>query len=236
MTTLAEPLTLATLPTSSIGRLVTGVRAFTKLVRNPADPLHGPVFQMCVEHGFHRALLRVLARTREGRRLLDVRPRLNTTTVSLAAMGALPEGTLGRAYKAYFEDNGLGVFEPPRIRVETSEEFLCARMREAHDVLHVITGYGTDDIGEIELQCFNLANVPGAKIPLVTIAGAIVTSLMGRMAPYGGLFAVIARMRAAYRRGRASRALASIMWEDHWDRPLDELQLLLCAPAESSAS
>ena len=102
------------LPRGAISRFVAGIRAFRKLIDNPADPLHGPIFQMCVEHGLIRRLARGLERHGEGRRLLAERPRLDASAVSLAAVAALPPSSLGRAYAAYFEDNKIVPFDPPQ--------------------------------------------------------------------------------------------------------------------------
>jgi ubiquinone biosynthesis protein COQ4 len=217
------------LPRGPVGRLVIGLRAFRRLIDNPADPLQGPIFQMCVEHALMRKLARDLERHAEGRRLLAERPRLNATTVSLATMFAYPTKSLGYSYAAYFDQNAITPFDPPKLGVNTTEEYVATRLREAHDVFHVVTGYGTDDIGELELQWFNFGNLGWGPLPILVLVASFLT---GRMSKYGGLWAVCRRARAAYRRGRRSRTLASVFWEDHWHMPIRELQALLCAPAE----
>lgn len=42
----------------------------------------------------------------EGRSILKERPRINTRTVDLRALAALPEGTLGRTYISWLERTG----------------------------------------------------------------------------------------------------------------------------------
>jgi ubiquinone biosynthesis protein COQ4 len=217
------------LPRGAVGRMVAGLRAFRKLIDNPADPLQGPIFQMCAEHALMRKLARSLERHDEGRRLLAERPRLNANTVSLATMRELPERSLGHEYAAYFEANGITPFDPPKLPVDTAEDYVATRLREVHDVFHVVTGYRTDDIGELELQWFNFGNLGWGPLPILVIVASFV---MGRMTKYGGLWSVCKRARAAYRRGRRSRALASVLWEDYWHTPIGELQTLLCAPPE----
>lgn len=219
-------------PRGPVGRLVLGLRAFRRLIDNPADPLEGPIFQMCVEHALMRKLARDLGRHAEGRRLLAERPRLNARTVSLAAMSSYPPESLGYAYAAYFDEHRITPFDPPKLRVDTIEDYVATRLREVHDIFHVITGYGTDDIGELELQWFNWGNLGWGPLPILVTLGSF---FMGRMTKYGGWWAVCKRARAAYRRGRRSRTLASVFWEDHWHMPLRELQALLCAPAERDA-
>jgi ubiquinone biosynthesis protein COQ4 len=217
------------LPRTRIGRWIAGLRAFRKLIANPADPLQGPIFQMCVEHSMLRKLTRNLQRHDEGRRLLAERPRLNARAISLAAMTAYPPSSLAHAYAAYFPANGIELFEPARLPVETPHDYVATRLRESHDVVHVVTGYGTDDIGELELQWFNLGNSGWGPLPIIVFVASF---FMGRMRKYGGLWRVWKRARAAYRRGRRSRILAGVVWEDYWHMPVRDVQALLCAPVE----
>jgi ubiquinone biosynthesis protein COQ4 len=219
------------LPRTAFGRLAAGFRAFRKLIDNPADPLNGPIFQLCAEHALMRKLARGLQRHDEGRRLLEARPRLNAKTVSVAEMAALPPRTLGGAYAAYFDEHGITPFDPPLLPVDTHEDYVATRLREVHDVFHVVTGYGTDDIGELELQWFNCGNLGWGPLPWLVLFASF---FLGRTRPYGGFWSVCKRARAAYRRGRRSRALVSVLWEDYWHMPVDQVRALVCAPVESA--
>jgi ubiquinone biosynthesis protein COQ4 len=210
--------------------MVAGLRSFRRLIDNPADPMHGPIFQMCAEHALIRKVAKSLERHGEGRRLLAERPRINVDTVPLSTMAAFPAHSLGHAYAAYFEANAITPFAPPKLPVHSAIDYVATRLREAHDVVHVITGYGTDDLGELELQWFNCGNLGWGPLPLLVFVASF---FMGRMTKYGGLWKVWRRASAAYRRGRQSRTLASVIWEDYWHMPLRELQALICAPAEA---
>lgn len=218
------------LPRGPMGRILTGLRAFRKLIDNPSDPLHGPIFQLCAEHSLMRRLARSLRRHEEGRRLLAERPRLNAKTVSLATMTEHPPHSLAHAYASYFAANSITPFDPPALPVETDEDYVATRLREVHDVFHVVTGYDTHDIGELELQWFNFGNLGWGPLPLLVIVASF---FMGRMAPYGGLWAVCKRARAAYVRGLRSRAFVSVFWEDYWDMPVEQVRALVCAPVAS---
>jgi ubiquinone biosynthesis protein COQ4 len=220
-------------PKGFFGRLALGLRAFRKLVRDPADPLHGPIFQMCIEHSLLRKLTRRLTRHGEGQRLLAERPRLNAHTVSIVRMAAHPPRSLGRAYAAFFRANNITPFEPPKLPVDTDHDYLATRLREAHDVFHVVTGYGTDDLGELELQWFNFGNLGWGPLPIIMFLAFLFTR---RRKQNGGAWTVCKRIFAAYRRGRRSRSLASVFWEDYWHLPVRDVRTLLCAPAEATAS
>jgi ubiquinone biosynthesis protein COQ4 len=186
------------------------------------------MFQMCVEHSLLRKLTRQIECHDEGRRLLAERPRLNATTVSLATMSAYPSSSLGHAYAGYFGANGITPFDPPALPVETNQDYVATRLREVHDVIHVVTGYGTDELGELELQWFNLGNHGWGPLPFIVFVASF---FMGMMKKYGGLWRVWKKARAAYRRGKHSRSLTSVIWEDYWHMPLRDVQTLLCAPA-----
>jgi ubiquinone biosynthesis protein Coq4 len=56
----------------------------------------------------------------------------------------LPEGTFGRAWADHIDRNQLTPFPQG------------PRRKQLHDGIHVLTGYGTDALGEAELQAFLL--------------------------------------------------------------------------------
>ena len=56
--------------------------------------------------------------------------------------------------------------------METAEDYVATRLREVHDVFHVVTGYGTDDIGELELQWFNCGNLGWGPLPVFVLVAS----------------------------------------------------------------
>ena len=66
----------------------------------------------------------------------------------LAALGDLPDGTLGRAYLAFYERNGLTL---PGADTHFPAHYV------SHDMNHVIAGYEPTGPGEIALGAFTLA-------------------------------------------------------------------------------
>jgi ubiquinone biosynthesis protein COQ4 len=157
-----------------------------------------------------------------GQRLLAARPDLAERLADREALSALPPGTLGRAYVEMCDRAGItpqGIVDaslaggtdhddtPPDVR------FVEDRMRDTHDLWHVVTGYGTDVLGEISLLAFTYAQTghPGV---LVICALAFVYSVPG----------VTAMLREAYRRGKRATWLPAVAWETLLDRPLDEVR------------
>lgn len=73
--------------------------------------------------------------------------------VDMPALRSLPKGTLGHAWVQHLADTDL--------------ESFCegSRRLQLHDGLHVLTGYGTDPVGEAEVQAFLM----GAKLRAVHV-------------------------------------------------------------------
>ena len=49
----------------------------------------------------------IMLASAEGRRIMKERPRINTDTVDMAKLAALPEGTLGHSYVTWLERCGV---------------------------------------------------------------------------------------------------------------------------------
>src|SRR4029079_6401902 len=91
--------------------------------------------------------------SKEGRHLLATKPSLGARLADRAALGALPKGTLGHAYAELAEREGItpqGIIDASVAGKAMPEGlsddilFLGDRMRDSHDLWHVVTGYGLD--------------------------------------------------------------------------------------------
>ena len=78
--------------------------------------------------------------------------------IDLQDLQTLPKGSLGRCYADQLISQGITpdtLIDPTP--VTNSSEFVVHRVRETHDIVHVLTGFGLDGDSEIGLQGFNLA-------------------------------------------------------------------------------
>ncbi len=82
------------------------------------------------------------------------------------------------------------------------------RMRQTHDLWHVLTGYTADVRGEILLQAFTYAQLGSPSSLLITLLGAA--------RAVRGWKGQLAAMRAAFDHGRRVRYLPTFRWEQHW--------------------
>jgi ubiquinone biosynthesis protein COQ4 len=147
------------------------------------------------------------------------------------ALRAMPEGSLGRAYLAFVESEGIS---PEGIRdastrnrerpVPEAFAYLHGRMRDTHDLWHAATGYRGDVRGELALLAFTLAQNWNTGVALI-VGTAIVKGLGG-----GATEMIL----DGYRRGRGAAWLPAQDWESLLALPLCEVRqrLKLGAPAE----
>ncbi len=199
------------------------------LKNDPTDPTAGQLINICLDLGVYATLVQRLQRDSDGRRLLLERPSLQGKELDLSALERLPEGTLGHGFARYFSDNKIAPFETT-LELKNDVDFIGKRYRETHDLLHVLTGYGTDVMGEMEVQAYALGNLGIRTAVLILLFG----TFEHFKAPQAGVgrSEYLRRVWAAYRRGRASQQFLGFKFEDHWETPVATLRSRLCAPAQ----
>jgi ubiquinone biosynthesis protein COQ4 len=165
-----------------------------------------------------------------GRLLLAERPSLLAVLSDRRRLEALPAGTLGRTFADFTSAAGI----EPRGLVEASEasearnaikadphrEFFFDRMRDFHDLQHVLTGYGTDEMGEAANLAFSYAQQPLAGTLLILAAIVV-------MHPNGGRWACLRHLYRGWRRGRQAAWLATVPFERMLELPLAEARWAL---------
>lgn len=162
--------------------------------------------------------------SKAGKRLLRDRPDIVPLLADRASLRALPEGTLGRAYLAFTESEGIspeGIRDAsyagaPRMR-PGAFAYLHARMRDTHDLWHVVTGYKGDVLGEISLLAFTLGQHWNTGVAF--IVGAATLKGFSRGAT--------PMIREGWTRGRKAAWLPAQEWESLLALPLEEVRARL---------
>ena len=207
-----------------------GIRA---LIRNPDDTAQ--VFRIiralsgdAQERNFQR-----FVRSEQGRRILAEERDLVKTLSDRAYLLSLPEGTLGRVYAEFTEREQIS----PDGLVDASESVdrdetvdlhrvrFGTRLRDSHDLWHVVTGYGRDLFGEAALLAFTYRQIRNRGIGFIVA----VAYLKAR-----GEFAYERTMiRDGWRRARDAEWMPAADWEALLERPLEEVrQTLGVVPTE----
>ncbi|MFN3911070.1 Coq4 family protein [Hyphomonas sp.] len=120
------------------------------------------------------------AETPAGRRLLAEKPYLPPILDDHAWIRDLPEGTVGRAYIEFMEREGLSaqglVDESEKFRSKAREFdddmlWYGNRLRDTHDLFHVLSGYNRDALGEASLLAFTYSQQPGLGVLFIAFMG-----------------------------------------------------------------
>ncbi len=154
----------------------------------------------------------------EGEKLLRERRRIDRAHVDFDALERLPDGTLGREYARFLKDNEISP-EPFEQLPDVGDEriaFMMLRIRQTHDLWHVLTGYTPDIRGEVLLQMFSYAQLG--------VPSALLLALFGTLRYLGPSRALFRDLRTAYRRGKATAFLPTVAWEDRWETPIVDLR------------
>jgi ubiquinone biosynthesis protein COQ4 len=223
MTTLASP--LPPVVPSPIERARAALGALWQLGRDHGRLDQVLVLTQALNAGAVARAVDRFGTTDEGRRFFAERPRIDRAHVDFDALRRLPEGTLGREYTRFLDDNGItpDAFEKmPNVGDERAA-WIMLRMRQTHDLWHVLTGYAPDVRGEVLLQAFTYAQLHIPSAFVLALFGSIRWTGLGRQHR--------ADLGLAYRRGKATRFLPTMRWEEHWTTPVSELREMLACPA-----
>ncbi|HXK25269.1 MAG TPA: Coq4 family protein [Myxococcota bacterium] len=175
------------------------------------------------ERHFQRFLL-----TDDAPRLLAEKPSLLRALCDRARLEALPAGTLGREYARFMRAGGIEAqglvdasMEADRrtgeLPLDPDRDWFYARIRDMHDLWHVLTGYGRDLAGEATLLAFTHAQTRNRGIL------AIVLAAVAKGPKSLDLWWPRYLLRA-WLRGRRAVLLAATPWEELLPLPLAEVR------------
>lgn len=200
--------------------------AVRALMRDPNDVAQVFTVVNALPGASFERIVRRLRTTPEGSRLLAAKPSIARVLCERDKMRALPDGTLGREYARFMDDEnisveGLVAAGQREGRPGDELEFVFERLRDTHDLWHVVTRYKGDLLGEAALQAFNFAQIRHPGIGF--IAGAVF--VRGHKIP--GIRTLVAE---GFRRGLRSSWLPAVAWEDLLTLPVDVVAQRLGIP------
>ncbi|MCC6620877.1 MAG: hypothetical protein IT385_06460 [Deltaproteobacteria bacterium] len=194
-------------------RLRIGARALRKILADPNDTKQVfTLFLTMNARHIPRFLTRFVTEP-GGVELLAERPAIDSRTVDFAALARLSEDTLGGAFARHLSSRGLSpdIFRAPP-GIPPALAYLGQRMRQSHDIWHVLAGYDTTVDDELALLAFSYgqSGMPGPAV--LAVLGGL------RWLPrHPGVFR---KILDGYRRGKAARSLITARWEAMWHEPL----------------
>jgi len=176
-----------------------------------------------------------MATEASGRAIMADRPDLVATLMDDALLARMPDGSLGQIYRDFIRRENIsadGLIDAGSVvsygELTEAEVYYGDRLRDQHDLWHLVTGYGRDGVGEACLVAFSYAQTRSL--------GFIMIGIMAGW-KFQREFAGEPVMRAvwqAYRNGRKAKWLPAVPWEEMLDMPLEDIRCQLCIPAPTT--
>lgn len=204
-------------------------RAFRRLVADKEDTRQ--VFEIMralsgrsIGRGYNRML-----RTMEGGRQAYLRQELAERLDDPVWLAQFGPGTVGATYRAFREARGFtaeGLADEARKVAPLADAphpviWYSRRIRDVHDIWHVLTGYETDALGEACVVAFSYAQTRNVGFAFIGWGAAREIQRQSRQVP--------ARRAVwqAYCNGRAARWLPGLDYEALFAEPLDSARTRL---------
>jgi ubiquinone biosynthesis protein COQ4 len=207
-------------------RILVGVRALVVLKDDQANPFYARLLHLSFDREVYARLADRMRQDPSWRRIMEERRSIPGGRWNFESLAQLPEGTLGHAFTRYYADNGIHPFSYEYPLVD-DVEFLAKRYRETHDLHHIVTGYGIDPVGEIEIQAFYFGNLGFRHAAFITF----VSMFTSRAGHRWRLIRHVRKLMAAYRRGKATPMILGVPFDELWELPVSEISARHVAPA-----
>lgn len=157
-----------------------------------------------------------------GRRILRDKPKITSQSLSLEKLRQLPENSVGRAYAAWLDAEGVtpDTRDPVRYIDDPEEAYVMQRYREIHDFIHAITGLPIIIEGELAVKAFEFANT---VLPMTGLSLAAIVRL--KPVERKRFFEVYGPWAMA--NGLKAEEMLNVYWEEELETDADELRARL---------
>ena len=196
------------------------VRAVRRLLKNPGDTRQVFIVLRAMRGRSGLRSFRRFAASATGAAILRERRCLRATLQDRAALAQLASGTMGRAYLEFMDGQDLSAESLMEASQTWKQEGLppdamlyLERALAAHDLTHVLTGYGRDRLGEYCLLAFMYAHTRNPGMAMLVAMGWARLSSAARRA-----------VAEAWRNGRKARWLLDQDYEALLPRSLETIR------------
>jgi len=206
-------------------RPLEALRELGKIRRDPEDLVAIARFFFSVGGHDDGTIYERICRVPEARRVLDERLPLPSALTNLEALRTYPEGSLARCHAEDLERNGL---DPAQIDADTrlaqaglavsaEHDFIRVRTRSLHDLLHTLTGYCVDMLGEGAIVAFTYSNFGNRGYRMLAWFNCAKHLVKGELTAISFVF-------DGFRRGRKAKFLWGCDWDALLALPLEDVR------------
>lgn len=157
-------------------------RHFKELVKDKENTAEvAKIFEALPWRGGYAAARAFLA-TERGQAIRKSEPSLVAILDDHATLRQLPKGSVAHAYCDFMESEGLSAqglvdeldrYRSPDFYFPDQVTWYFNRLRDTHDLLHVLTGFGRDALGEQCVLAFTYSQQPALAHLFLGYAGAL---------------------------------------------------------------
>lgn len=206
-------------------------RHFKALIKNKEDTREVfPIFEALPWRGAYDAAKAFVASPR-GQELRRSEPSLVALLDDHDSLRKMPKGSLADHYCNFMEREGLSAqglvdeldgYRRPDQYYNDQIDWYFNRMRDTHDLLHVLTGFGRDALGEQCVLAFTYSQQPALAHLFLGYAGALeIRKRIKSQAP------VLGAVRQAQRMGKACPRLVELSIRELLPLPIEEVRARL---------
>jgi ubiquinone biosynthesis protein COQ4 len=205
---------------------LTAYRAMRTLLANPDETaLVFLIIRALSGDSFERLYQRILADP-AGSMILNERRDILPVLKDRERLRALAPGTLGREYARFLDTEGItaeGLVdasieeENDAVYLDDRARVLNRRLRDTHDLWHVVTGYQRDLFGEGALLAFSYAQTRNPGIAFIVVMAALRRWREGRTD-------AVRLSWQAWRCGRRAASFVTADWEGLLELPLEQVR------------
>jgi ubiquinone biosynthesis protein COQ4 len=200
---------------------ITAIRAFGRLVSDKEDTVQ--VFEIMKALTGKSTPNGYIKLTRRAGGIAYARPELAQRFSDKAWLAGFKPATVGATYRDFMQAENLSPEElardnrvvTPFIDAPHVFAWYARRVRDIHDVWHVLTGYGRDALGEACLVAFSYAQTGNLGFGFIGLAGALQIRKVTRGVP------ALRAVYEAWRNGRKARWLPAEDYEALFAEPLE---------------
>jgi len=204
-------------------------RHFKKLIANKEDTEQVFHIIKALNGDSQRKQYQAFSASEMGQTRLDTQVHLPPLLDNHDALKQLPEDSFGRAYVNFMESEGLTaqglVDEYDRFETGFMDQFpkevqwYFNRRRDTHDLLHILTGYGRDALGEACVLAYSYAVNKGLGVAFIAYGAGMEVR---KTAPKDAKV-----MRAVYEAYKIGKGTKDILYYDIMEllkRPLEDVR------------
>ena len=206
-------------------QLIKAIKAITRLVRNPTHTHEVFIIIRALSGSDLQKGLNRFRTTEVGRSVLKDRTQLMNSLRNKTLLSELPQNSLGQRYLQFINEQDLsadGLVEASEEQADALDAnsdlaLFATRQRDMHDLWHVLTEYGRDELGEACLLGFTYAQNKNRGVGFIAFVGCFKLYRRHGLSAARSIF-------SAYLDGRRAAWLPQQDWEALLHEPIESVR------------